>query len=56
MDIHYFSVDEVREAECTLEPMKCIHCDSLEVTFHQYVNDAYCADCGEWQFGEQGGE
>jgi ribosomal protein S27E len=46
---HYFSVSEVREAECTLEPMKCIYCESLEVTFNQYVNDAYCAECGEWQ-------
>jgi len=53
MDVHYFSVDEVREVECTLEPMKCLHCESLEVTFNQLVNDAYCSECGEWQSGEQ---
>lgn len=46
---NYFSVAKVRAAECTLEPMNCIYCGSLEVTFHQYVNDACCAECGEWQ-------
>jgi len=50
--MHYYSVAEVRAAGYTLEPMKCIHCGSTEVTFNQYINDAYCADCGTWQDGD----
>jgi hypothetical protein len=45
----YFSVAEVRAAACTLEPMKCIFCGSMEVTYHNPIGDAYCADCGTWQ-------
>lgn len=46
-----FTADEVRNAECNLEPIKCKHCESLEVTFYQYVDggQAHCAECGEWQ-------
>lgn len=51
MDKTYI-VKQVRQAECNLEPLKCIHCGSLEVTFYQYQNDAHCAQCGEWQEGE----
>jgi len=32
-----------------LEPLECIYCNSLEVTFNQYIGDASCANCGEWQ-------
>lgn len=45
-----YDVQDVINAECTLEPMKCRHCGKIgEVTFHQYVGDAYCAECGKWQ-------
>ena len=44
-----YNVFEVVRAECTLEPMICLYCGSLEVTYHQYVGDAYCASCGKWQ-------
>lgn len=49
-----FDVQEVINAECNLEPLKCRFCRSLEVTFHQYIGDAYCAECGKWQL-EKGG-
>ena len=51
--MHYFGVEEVLVAECTLEPMKCVYCESLEVTYHSCVSDAYCADCGEWQTSQK---
>lgn len=44
-----FSVHDVLEAGYNLEPLKCLHCGSFEVTFNQYVEDAHCADCGKWQ-------
>ena len=47
--VETFDVDDVVQAECNLEPVKCRHCGSLEVTYHQYQVDAYCSDCGEWQ-------
>lgn len=53
--MHYYSVAEVRAAGYTLEPMKCVHCGSTEVTFNQYFNDAYCATCGKWQDGDDEG-
>ncbi|KKK78797.1 hypothetical protein LCGC14_2839980, partial [marine sediment metagenome] len=50
-----YSVEEVIAAEYTLEPMKCKYCESLEVTFLQYIGDAHCAECGRWQLdGEMG--
>ena len=47
-----FTVDDVITAECTLEPIVCIFCGSTEVTFNQQICDAHCANCGEWQKGE----
>ena len=44
-----YTIKDVQEAECNLEPLNCLHCDSTEVTYHQYIGDAYCSDCGEWQ-------
>ena len=44
---------DVIQAECTLEPMTCIHCGHTgEVTFNQYIGDAHCEWCGEWQLCE----
>lgn len=47
-----FDVQDVINAGYTLAPIKCRHCESLEVTFHQYIGDAYCAECGVWQLEE----
>jgi len=48
-----YTIYEVQAAECTLEPMKCIHCGHVgEVTYYQDIEDAHCAICGEWQLGE----
>lgn len=44
-----YDVQDVINAGCTLEPIKCRNCDSLEVTFNQAMQDALCANCGEWQ-------
>jgi len=44
-----YTVEDVIQAECTLEPIKCKKCGGTNVTFHQYIEDAYCADCGTWQ-------
>ena len=44
------TVQDVIDAEYTLEPLVCVHCgDKEEVTFHQNVGDAYCETCGNWQ-------
>lgn len=51
MDKVYTIYDVIR-AECTLEPLECIFCKSHRVTFHQYVEDAYCYECGKWQLEE----
>ena len=40
---------DVVNAEFNLEPIYCVYCDSTEVTFLQYIGDAHCAACGEWQ-------
>ena len=49
MPKEFYDVQDVINAECTLEPIKCRNCGSLEVTFNQYIGDAQCAMCGEWQ-------
>ena len=51
-----YTVHEVIAAECTLEPLRCIHCGNVgEVTFLQSPGDAHCAVCGKWQLeGEEG--
>lgn len=32
-----------------MKQLHCKYCDSTEVTYHQYIGDGYCSDCGEWQ-------
>lgn len=44
-----YSVHDVINAQINLEPLTCLSCGSTEVTYHQYVGDAHCSDCGEWQ-------
>ena len=47
----HYTVKDVKKAGYTLEPMKCKHCGSEEVTFFQDIagGDAHCASCGKWQ-------
>jgi ribosomal protein S27E len=52
METNQFDIYDVRAAECTLSPIKCLACGSSEVTYHQYIGDAYCAACGTWQLEE----
>jgi len=47
-----YDVQDVVNAECNLEPLKCRFCDSLEVTYYQYSGDAHCAMCGKYQLEE----
>jgi len=44
-----YTIDDILNAECTLEPMVCKYCGSNEVVFLQYVGDATCQSCGKWQ-------
>lgn len=47
-----YDVQDVINAECTLEPIVCRFCGSEEVTFNQGIGDGYCATCGQWQGDE----
>ena len=47
--IKTYSVEDVKSCGYNLKPIKCKHCQSLEVTYHQYIGDASCQECGEWQ-------
>jgi len=49
MEAKQYTVQDVIQARINLEPIKCLFCGSFEVTFYQYVNDAHCANCGQWQ-------
>jgi len=44
-----FDVQDIIDAEYNLSPLKCRHCGSFEVEYHQYIGDAYCSSCGKWQ-------
>ena len=50
-ELKTYTCDQVRAVGYTLEPLKCIFCNSLEVVFLQYVDggSGYCEECGEWQ-------
>ena len=48
-----YTVHDVIAAECNLEPMVCLYCGSNEVTYHQYIGDASCGDCGKWQLNPE---
>ena len=54
MDKKTFDVHDVIKAEITLEPMRCLYCDTVgEVTYYDYMGDAYCAVCGKWQLNDE---
>ena len=44
----YF-INDVINSGYNIEPLTCLNCNSQEVTFHQYIGDAYCSECGTWQ-------
>lgn len=45
----YFTVQQAIDAESTLHPIRCDHCNHIgEVTYDQIVGDYYCAVCGYW--------
>jgi hypothetical protein len=48
-----YTVEDVINAGCMLEPLKCVKCGYVgEVTYLQYVGDGQCGVCGAWQIGE----
>lgn len=47
-----YTVHDVLQAGYNLEPLQCVHCNSLEVEFDQYIGDGYCQDCGQWQLSQ----
>ena len=44
-----FYTEDVQKCGFNLEPLHCVYCESSEVTYHQYIGDGHCSDCGEWQ-------
>ena len=48
-NVKAYDIQDIFDAECTLEPLKCRKCGSLEVVFLKGVMDAYCENCGRWQ-------
>lgn len=46
----YYTVEDVKTAGFTLEPLKCVHCNHVgEVVYNQGIGDGCCQMCGEWQ-------
>ena len=57
MDKEYYDVQDVINAGFNLEPLKCRHCGHIgETTFHQYIGDALCEMCGQWQLDKNEGD
>jgi len=51
-EVKSYDVQDVINAESTLEPIKCRHCKKVgNVVYHQDIGDAYCENCGKWQLG-----
>jgi hypothetical protein len=44
-----YTTQDVINSGCNLTPIECYYCKSLEVTFHQYIGDGHCGECGEYQ-------
>ena len=44
-----YTTKDVQQCGYNLDPLHCVYCESSEVTYHQYIGDGYCSDCGEWQ-------
>tara|TARA_R110002051_G_C8465087_1_gene459046 strand:+ start:250 stop:426 length:177 start_codon:yes stop_codon:yes gene_type:complete len=39
--------------ETRTDYLKCIFCNSTELTYNANVMDSYCSECGKWQEGEE---
>jgi hypothetical protein len=53
-DKKYYTVKDVIRAGHNLEPLKCLYCGHIgEVTFYQYMGDAYYEMCGKWQLEDK---
>jgi hypothetical protein len=45
-----YTIYDIIRNEVNMEPLICIHCKQVgEVTYHDYMGDAYCELCGKWQ-------
>ena len=44
-----YDVQDAIDLGYNLVPLVCRKCGSTEVTFNQYIGDACCDNCGEWQ-------
>lgn len=45
-----YDIQDVINAEITLEPMECRYCGEIgETTYYDSMGDAHCAICGRWQ-------
>ena len=46
-----YTIKQIKQAECNLEPLKCPACGKHENTvYNQYGQFASCMDCGkEWE-------
>jgi len=51
MKNNIFTIENIKQVGYNLEPLtSCIFCNEVgEVTYHQYVGDAFCSNCGKWQ-------
>ena len=38
------------------ENTRCRHCEEQTLIYHQYIGDARCETCGEWQEDEEDGQ
>lgn len=45
----FYDVQDVINAGFNLSPIKCRYCGELDCNFNQYIGDASCPHCGEWQ-------
>ena len=55
MDKQY-DVQDIINVGYNLEPLICRNCGSNEVVYQQYIGDACCQECGEWQLELKGKE
>ena len=49
-----YTVNDIIQVGCMLEPIQCIHCHHVgEVAYNQYIGDGDCGMCGKWQLSEE---
>ena len=45
----YYTIEQARQTEFTLEPIKCNKCGHIgEISYDQKQDDYFCAVCGKW--------